>query len=208
MNKLKLFLFLILFVSQNCFSQNTKIPFDPSDNFDSGLKSPIDFWFTASLLICFIAPYYIAKKGKDDGRDDGIFWKWLLILFTALIVTLILFGNKLSLVALIVISIYGLIFKSNEEFKNNDSNINKKHTDNESENLVTRNASNKEIYEVNLTSKEFLTKKPRKEVQKTKIIYCPNCAQRLKLNVVVNTELDITCPSCRNNWIGTFKVLK
>lgn len=212
MNKLKFLLINLLFFSQNCFPQNTKIPFDPSDDYDIEFSNS-SYISLVSVLIIFIAPYYISKIGKDEG-NDGIFWKWFLILFTASFVTHFLFGNKLSLVAMIIISIYGLILKDNEEFESNDSNIikQKKHKDNEEKinDAIQGKKESRKSAETNLniedvTSKDVQFNNSTKE--KIKTIPCINCKQKLRLTAVVNKELEITCPKCHHKWVANFKTL-
>jgi hypothetical protein len=194
MNKLKVLLINFLFLSQNCFSQNTKITFDPSDNFDGGFKNTNDFYINlTSVLICFIAPFYIAKNKFGDDASLT-YWKWWFILVATSMLTALIFRDyTITMIVLIAIGFFGLTSK---EEKINDEIQEKKESRKSVETYLNIEDVTSKNVQFNNSSKE-----------KIKTIPCINCKQKLRLTAVANKELEITCPNCRQKWVANFKTL-
>ena len=118
-------------------------------------------------------------------------------------------------IAIIVIAV---LYKNSDEHKNEQTEDYWKRYDKEIEDALKNSNENinsnlstshiqldKKIYEVTVINRTVGRKKMSR-VQNSKIIQCPQCSQRLKINIEAKTELDITCPYCRYNWIGEFIV--
>jgi hypothetical protein len=118
----------------------------------------------------------------------------------------------------IAIIIIAVLYKNSDEYKNEQKEDYWKRYDNEIKDALKNSDENsksntsashiqldKKIYEITVI-KKTVDRKKISRVQKSKIIQCPQCSQRLKINVEANTQLDITCPYCKYNWIGEFIV--
>ncbi len=130
------------------------------------------------------------------------------------------FGSIIGILFTLAIAIIvvAVLYKNSDEYKNEQKEDYWKRYDKEIEDAlknsdenIKSNTSNshfqldKKIYEITVIKKS-VNRKIISKVQKSKIIHCPQCSQRLKINVEANTELDITCPYCKYNWIGEFIV--
>ena len=130
------------------------------------------------------------------------------------------FGSIIGILITLAIAIIviAVLYKNSDEYKNEKKEDYWKHYDKEIEDALKNSDENiksnlstshiqldKKIYEITII-KKTVDRKRISRVQKSKIIHCPQCSQRLKINVEANTELDITCPYCKYNWIGEFIV--
>ena len=130
------------------------------------------------------------------------------------------FGSIIGILLTLAIAIIviAVLYKNSDEYKNEQKEDYWKRYDKEIEDALKNSDENiksnsstshiqldKKIYEVTVI-KQTVDRKKISRVQKSKIIHCPQCSQRLKISVEANTELDITCPYCKYNWIGEFIV--
>ena len=179
MNKkyLKIFYsFIFYFFSSNILAQSGKFRFETdSDDYYPSNGFP---WITAIILLIWAAIYLYTKYFDKDNRDnvnEPIFWSQ---------------EEK----------------RKHEEYirEYNESIKSEPENNVETKTKKGEKALDRKIYEITTISRRNKdSNKVKSTIQKTKIISCMKCNQRLKLTI--ENELEITCPTCKYKWIGVFK---